>query len=356
MRAGPPDHVIRNGVGYEVIVDSYLAGELLAEGIPVGGGTYSADSGSEVIEKAKLAVPSLTHERSWVPGTDSRHPLARYGQELQFTAVTWLGDQTWRTPLGRLLVGDWTEDGGDVDVTLAGLLQRVKGDRLPRPTVPRKDGTLVSELRRLMLAGIPVSVAAGLVDRACPSSFQWEEDRLGGIYDIVDAWPARLLPDGLGGFRLVEDVSESTWSPVFTFNDGDEGTALRIPRTDTRDRAYNHVIARAQSDGEDAPLVQGEAFVSEGKYAVDGPYGRVTAFYSSPVLKTEGQCMSASASLLQKYLMPTNTVKVRAAVDPRIELLDPVEAISGGVTYRGWVLDYTLPLTPGDMDVTVGVL
>lgn len=355
MRSGPPSEILAAGASYRVRVDSYLGGDVLASDIHPSGGSVSVSATTQTLESATLVVPAFADGRSWIPGADTRHPLGRFGQELAFTAIMSAGADTWETPLGRLRIDSWREDGGEVEVRCSGVMARVADARLPRPIVPRKDGTLDSELRRLMVAGIPVDVSPSLGNRSCPASFQWEEDRIGAVYDLIDAWPGRLVPDGLGGVQVLPELVEADWDAVLTYADGEGGTVASAPREDTRERIYNHVIARAQSDTASAVLIQGEAKVTTGAYSVTGPYGDVPRFYSSPTLRTVAQCEAAAASLLAKSLRPSRVVEVVAAVDPRVELYDPASVTFDYVRHSGWILGYTLPLVPGDMSLTVSI-
>ncbi len=98
---------------------------------------------------------------------------------------------------------DLADDESTVKVTAKGLLQIPADDDFAAPEQPRPAGTFASEFRRLMSAGIGVSIDPALVDRACPGGFVWEQDRLTALYDLADAWPARILTgaDGIVNVR-----------------------------------------------------------------------------------------------------------------------------------------------------------
>lgn len=355
MRNGAPSAVLAAAASYRVRVESYLGADLLASEVPVVGGSYTVDAASKTLESATLVVPAFADGRSWVPGADTRHPLGRFGQELALTAVMSDGLSTWETPLGRVRVDSWNEDGGDVEVRASGIMARVRDARLTVATVPRKDGTLESELRRLIIGGIPVDVDSALVDRSCPSSFQWDVERIDAVYDIADSWPALLVPDGTGGIRLMPEMDNSAWSAALEFSDNEGGTVVAAPRDDTRDGVYNHVVASSQSSEADAAEVSGEAFVTTGAYATSGPYGDVPMFYKSPMLTTDAQCVAAAEAMLVKALRPSRSVTVTTPVDPRVELFDGASVTFDYAEHHGWITGYTMPLVPGDMQITVSV-
>jgi hypothetical protein len=142
---------------------------------------------------------------------------------------------------------------------------------------------------------------------------------------------------------------------VLTFTDGVAGTVVSAPRSDTRAESYNAVVARATSSDANLPAIQAHAQVLSGPMAVTGPYGPVRRFYSSPLLETYAQCVDAAKSLLVTSVLPSRTIVITHAADPRIELYDPVRAIRDGVAYDGYVIAYTLPLTVGDGEATTTI-
>lgn len=354
MRSGAPTEIQAAAVGYRVSADSFLGGTTLASDVRPTGGSYRWDTTTEVVESADLTFATVHQGRNWIPGSDTQAPLANYGQELALTALMHLGDDRWFTPLGRVVLHDWKDAGAGVEVKAYGVLHRVAEDRFAVPQVPRKGGTLASEFRRLMPSGIPVDIDAALVDRACPTSFEWDEDRLSALYDIADAWPALIVPDGLGGVRLVPPLPDMP-VPTMTFTDGEGGTVASAPRSDTRSGRYNRVVARAQSSDPNAAPIRGVAEVTSGPFDINGAYGAVTRYYASPALETKAQCISAAQSILARSMRPARTIEVAAAVDPRVAPYEPVEVIRGGIRYLGYVIGATFPARVGNMRLTVSI-
>lgn len=364
MRFGPPDHVLASSAEWIPRVSSWQGTELRAADIPVAGGSLRVSRDQQVPEILNLQVPEHADGFNWVPLTSTEHPLARYGQQLSVEIHVSDGytQDPWVTRLGSFPIQDWNnDDEGIVSVTGFGVLQLAADDRLPEATSPEPDGTLASEFRRLMPAGVPVDIDETLVDRAAPRSFVWDEDRLAALYEITDSWPARILADGEGGVRVLPVIS-SRAEPVIMFSDGDEGTVVKAPRSDTRDKAYNAVVARGTGQGPDAPPIQAEAKVTEGPMSVDGPYGVVRRFYASPLITTRGEALAAARSILSAAVIPARSITVHCAPDPRVDIDDPVAVVRfAGTprqrTYYGYVHSYTLPLTVGGglMQIEVGI-
>lgn len=347
MRPGPSSTVLAAAASWECKVSSWLGGVVLADSIPATGRAAWTVT-QQVPEALDLRVPRFSvedgREVDWRPSSPDS-PLARFGQVLDVT-ITAAGIDA---RLGRYLITDWKDLGGVIQVSAVGVLQLAADDRLPAPMAPRDGGTLKSETQRLLPSTIAAQFAAGLVDRACPKAMEWPEDRLGALYEIADAWPARLRTDSWGQVQFLAPLPADA-VPVLSVTDGEGGTVVSAPTSDSRDRGYNRVVARSSADGVDA---QGIAEVTSGPMSVTGPYGVVTRFFASPLLLTEAQCIAAAQSLLADAVRPTRTLQIEMAPDARIELDDAVEAITekGEPTQSrdwGYVTGVDLPLTVSD--------
>lgn len=334
---------------------------LLAGDVPVARGRVTAQVSQEVPERLSLTVPAETvvdgRSFSWRPGADPEHPLARYGQELQVSIVvsSAAGPEEWETRVGRFLVTDWSDgDDGAIEVVAEGRLRRVKDALLTSPTQPAPGSTLVSEARRLLPVGVSAAFDPALVDRACPAGMAWSDSRLDALQEIADAWPALLRTDEWGQviFRApLPDVPV----PVLTLRDGERGTVQTVARSDTRDGAYNQVVAESSAAGvEDVQAVESQ---TSGPMSVSGEYGPVTKKWSSPLIANRTQAQRSAQTMLANSLLPATSVPVTCAPDPRIDLDDAVEVVRDGERIWGWVTGYDLPLTvdDGDMRVDVGV-
>jgi hypothetical protein len=357
MRSGPPDEVLSGSCSWSCTVSSSLGGVLLSSSIPLARGRVTATVGQAVPERLTLTVPRFTPDIDWRPGSDSSHPLARYGQELTVTITVGssVSSDSWDTRIGRFLITDWDDDDeGNISVTGAGLLRRVQDDKLTAPIQPRVGGTLVSEARRLLPLGVSATFDAALVDRGCPASMSWSEDRLDALQEIADAWPALLRTDAWGQVWFKAPLP-AVPTPVLTLTDGARGTVMTVPRGDTRTSAFNRVVARSSAVGTED--VQAVVDQSSGPLSTTGPYGVVTKVWSSPLLGSVGTAYAAGATMLANNLRPAQTLAVTHAPDPRIDLDDPVSVIRDGLPTWGWVLGYDLPLTVADgaMRTDVGV-
>jgi hypothetical protein len=362
MRDGPSSVTLAGAVGWAPVVSSWLDGRVLADSVPILSGRLSAVASQAVPERLTLTVPEWSDGRSWDPAGDPKHPLAEYGQSLQAAIVVRTSQTESFTRLGVFQVHAPNHDdlGRTVDIEARGPLQRVCEPKFPVPESPRASGTLGSEFRRLMPPGIPVYIDPSLVDRACPASFQWSQDRRAALGDIADAWPARIVTDQWGTVALMAPLADVP-VPVLTFTDGEGGTVVSAPRGSTREGRPNQVVATGSSvDSTALDPVRAVAEIDAGPMAVtsDGSgYGTVTFCYSSPLLESTAQARAAARTVLARESAASVVRTVHAAPDPRVELGDAVAVVRGGVTEWGYVVAYELPLTAdgGAMRIDVGI-
>jgi len=182
----------------------------------------------------------------------------------------------------------------------------------------------------------------------------WSDSRLAALQEIADAWPALLRTDEWGQVAFRAPLPALP-SPVLTLTDGERGTVVGVGRSDTRDGAFNQVVARSSASGVED--VQAVASQVTGPMAVAGDYGPVTRIWSSPLITTRTQAQRSAQTMLASSLLPATSVPVTCAPDPRIDLDDAVEVWRDGERFWGWVTGYDLPLTvsDGEMRIDLGV-
>lgn len=363
MRTDTPSaEVLSGAAGWRPVVRSRLDGRVLADSVPVLNGRAVAIGDAEVPERLTFTVPEWDHGVSWVPET-AEHPLGKYGQTLEVllevTAPT--SRITTQTRIGMFRINEWSfDDEGNVQVTAFGPLHRCKEALFRSPEVPRPGGTFASEFRRLMVPGVSVYIDPALVNRPIPQSFVWESNRLAALYEIADAWPARIRTDQYGQVRVLP-VLPAIPTPVLHLTDGLNGTLIRAPRSDTRENVHNVVVG--VSSATDSPARESIRAVAEqtsGPMAVtrDGRgYGEVVRQVSSPLADTPGRVAAMANTVLANEMRRAEVRSVTCAPDPRYELDDPIALARDGRTDWGWVVGYELPLTVGGgpMRLDVGI-
>lgn len=353
-----PASLFQGAYTYAGRVDSWLGSRWLGR-VPVAGGSVSFTTGQQVQGSLSLTVPRVgsasedQDERDWTP-IDAESPLACCGQVLHvaITVTSLVTAHSWTLPAGRFLITATDVAADRVSVTGKSLLHRLEEDRFVSPMVPRSGGTLASEARRVLAGYAGLVVHRDLTDRRCPSSMTWGESRIDALYEIADAWPARLREGRDGLIRLLPPLPDLTSAPERVLTDGEGGTVVGIKRASTRDKRYNRVVARSQATGEDGqPSLQAVADQTTGPLRVDGPYGVVTRFFSSPLITSYSGAAATASSLLATSVRGQSTIPLDLAPDPTLFLDDAVtirsQDIAGAAPVELWgrISALDLPLT-----------
>lgn len=330
---------------WEIRAESWLAGVLLHDDIPIDTASEVSDRTSSVPERLTFTVPREVDGFNWSPEDDEAHPLAPYGQRVRLLLGVEIARGTieW-TQRGEYLISSAEPDGDLVRVTALGLLALVEEARLVSPFQP--SGTLKSVLRKLIEPALTVIFDPALTDRSVPSGVNYDEDRLGAVNELLAAWPAEMRMDGNGFLRVFPSVTPTVGQSVLIL----QADFIDYQGNVSRGGVVNCVVARGTAS--DGAQVQGVAYNYTGPHRINGPFNAlpVPEFFASPLLTTVTQCRAAANTRLarikreQRRPIKVNTPPVtflqiadvvraaRTEADPL--MLCTVEAIS-------------LPLTPG---------
>jgi hypothetical protein len=288
-------------------VESWRNGVLLAADVPCVTGTEEVDRSLRVPERVTFTVPREDRGDTWAPGDDPAHPLAANGQTLRvklgvglaFGSIEWF-------QRGRFLIRSAEPNGDTVNVEAVGMLSWVDEARLVSPYQP--SGTFASTLRGLVEPALTVAFSTALVDRSVPTGASYDEDRLGAVLELLDAWAADAVVDTEGVLQVVP--AAQTLTPVLALTDGAGGTVINTSGSSTRDGAYNAVVARGTAP--DGGQVQGVAYdtsTSSPKY-YGGPFNPlpVPMFFASPLLTSSYEASLAAATILARIQRQTGTL------------------------------------------------
>lgn len=336
-----------------VTCSAWLGGALVANAVPVLSGDLVENADQAVAESVTFRVPRRDPATGaeWLPDRPDA-ALAPFGQRVRLsrTMPRQGGDHV--VGLGWYRLQDWNRDGDEVEVEAAGLLAVVEGARLLAPTAPPAGATFRSEFVRLVEGLLPVVVSAALVDRAVPTSFAWDEDRLGALLDLAAAWPARVYVDPDGVLRVDPPLDPAAPADVtLVEGDPDLGVILSPSEGGTRDGVANAVVARGEQTDDPARLpVQAIAYLTDPAHPArwGGPFGPQPAFYASPLLTTEAQCLAAAQTRLAALSVRANTLNLTCVPDARLSAVlgsrVDVQRTSGALV-RGRVIGVKFPLT-----------
>lgn len=341
-----PSDALSSAFSWEARVDSWLGQTWLGR-VPVKAGSVTWTTSQQVQGTLSLTVPRIgavsqdEGARDWTPlAPDS--PLAAMGQVLhvQVTVASLVSTDRWDIPLGRFLITQWEVGATDIRITGKSLFQRLEDDRLTSPTVPYSGGTLASELRRLVGGHMGVIVSDALTNRPCPS-MSWGESRIDAIYEIADAWPARLREGPDGVLYVLPPVPALTERPETTLTDGEAGTVIGVTRQGSRAGIFNRIVARGQEQ-DDAGQPRFQAIIDQttGPLRTSGPYGIVTKFFSSPLITSKQAALNSATTMLATSVRQKTTVPVTHTPNPTLTLDTPVELITanidGAATITQW--------------------
>ncbi|SOD80163.1 hypothetical protein SAMN06272781_6899 [Streptomyces sp. 1222.2] len=335
-----------------VRAESWLAGELLADDIPIAGGGEDRDTSLAVPERVTLTVPRRDRGVEWDPISPD-HPLAAFGQQLRISYGVDVGGSTEWIDRGWFLTSSAETDGDTVNVQLEGLLSLIDEAKLVAPFQP--SGTLASTVRSLVEPALTVEFDGTLIDRSVPVGMQWDEDRMGALSEVLDAWPAvpRVTEDG---FLRIEPLDD-TGDPVLAITDGAGGTVVRWQGASSRDGAFTVVVARGENS--DGDQIQGVAYDRSGNSPLraDGPFSPlpVPYIFSSPLLTTVAQCRAAATATLTR-LRRTASRRLTVTMVPHPGLItgDVISVTGAGLTNQPCMIEkQALPYSPDTMTLTV---
>ncbi|MFJ9114487.1 hypothetical protein ACIRJO_02945 [Streptomyces sp. NPDC102394] len=352
--------VVQRSFTMSVRAESWLDGQLLADGIPIADGSESRDRSLAIPETVSLTVPRRDRGYDWDPGTDPEHPLAAYGQMLRIDYGIDVGGQYEWINRGWFLITDSSTSGDTVTVNCAGLLSLIDEAKLVSPFQPSSTDTLASVIRGLVEPALTCSFDGSLTDRAVPLGLQWDSDRLGAVTDVLNSWGAEgtVTEDG---YLYLQAVSDSG-SPVLSLTDDGSSTSTVVQweGSSSRDGAFNVVVA--QGEDSSGNQITGVAYdgVGDSPYRYGGPFNPlpVPYFYQSSLLTTVDQCRTAARSqmtLLRRQAF--RRLAVTMVPHPGLVTGDIVSVTGAGLTNAPCAIEsLSLPYAPGSQSLTVRVL
>ncbi|MDG4790368.1 DUF5047 domain-containing protein [Micromonospora sp. WMMD1102] len=320
--------VLTRSYRMHLAVESWLGDELLSDAVPVDSGGEETDRTSNVPERVTLTVPRRYRGESWTP-IAADHPLAANGQRLRVQlGIELAGGTVEWFQRGWFLIEESAVDGDSVSVEAVGLLALIDEARLVTPYQP--SGTFVSTLRGLVEPALTVVVDPALTDRSVPSGLNFDDDRLGAVMELLDAWPADAMVTPDGYLSVVPAVQSQ--DSVLLITDLAGGTIIEATGGSSRDGAASVVVARGTAS--DGGQVQGVAYAQSGPTRISGPFNPlpVPFYYESPLLTTAGQCSSAAATILARRMRET-------AVELNVEMV-PHPGLQAGDTVRVSTVDH----------------
>lgn len=338
-------------------VEAWRGAELLAASVPVAEGSEDVDRSAEIPERVTLSVPRTDRGESWDPTGDPNHPLAPFGQQLRCSIGVELGSGRveW-VKRGTFVVQRVDTEGDRVTVAATGLLTLIREARFVLPFQPT--GTFKSTLLDLIEPALTAVIDPALTDRSVPGSMQWDEDRLGSLWELLDAWPAAARMSG-DGFLIVEPQEDPS-SPAVALSDAAGGTVVASSGSGTREGAFTCVVARGEAV--DGAVPQGVAYDTDPSSPLEygGPFNAlpVPYYFASPLLTTVDQCRdAATATLARLRRQAAKVYDVTTVPHPGLEVGDGVSLTAGSLVDQLCVIEsLSTPYSPGAQTMKVRAL
>lgn len=325
---------VQHGSASLVEVTSWYAGQRLAT-VPVVSASWSVIDSCDAQTGGTLAfdVPA----KGWKP-TRPEDPLAGCGQLLRLR----IGQRTGRTvewvPAGVFQARPATLNGDVLHVEGVTALKVAEESRLigPMTFAGRTRGWAV---RRLLQGIAPVRVA--VADEAMPA-WTCEQDRLAGLVQITDAWPARMMVDDLGTVVVAPVFNDdSPGSPLITVTDGPGGTLVDVQPAEATGNRYNaYRVTSVPEDGSSEPVSETWQLPT-GPFRWGGPFGYQPSFFESPLLpRDRAKLRSVARAMTLRAQRRMDAYTVTAAPDARMQAGDVVRVKSSadGLDFIGRAL------------------
>ena len=219
----------------------------------------------------------------------------------------------------------WVSGGATIPVQADDLTTIAVADRLLSAESPKAGATVLSEVRRLLNGIMPVTVAAGVTDRAVATTTVYERERMDAVEDLLKSISCthRMTGDG-----QLEVYPAAVAAPVWEIAGGDDGVMISVRRSQSSSALYNAAVAIGATP--DGRQLVARAFELSGPLRWEGPHWRRTYFQdSSGILTTQSAVEAAVKSVLAGQLRG-RTVDLQVTCLPHPGL-QPGDAVSVSV-------------------------
>lgn len=338
-------------VGDRVVATVWYGGQVVVPDLPASRWSLTADADAQVQQSISLDVTDVDGTLSpWAVddplgvGGAKIHLSYRFGGlgepvDLGRFRIT-ASDPVQRWRKYDLPTGDqeirWVSGGATIPVKGDDLTQFAKAARFLGPESPKAGATVLSEVRRLLAGIMGVQVAAGVVDKAVPTTVIYETERMDAIDDLVDriGCAYRMTGDG-----LLEIYPAARTAPVWEVAGGDGGALITIQQSQSVDGLYNAAVVEGQAeDGRPLSAIRTEA---TGPLRWNGPHWQMPVFQSSTgLLKTQAAVNAAAETLLSNRIKSrTVTLNVECLPHPGLQVGDWVRVVTPTVSGNQYPLD-----------------
>lgn len=323
-------------------------GDVLAYGVPVFGGSISANISHRVTRSGTFTVGP----QFW-PADDASGLLTPVRTVARVRAGIRYGDgstEMFPVIVGR--VGDLTRNAnGQVTARVDDLAADVVGFRFEQPRAS-DNVQITAQIRRLITEAVPAAVFGtdDVTDAPTPR-LVWDEDRGDALDKLAEAVAGRWYALGDGSF-VTRQYPYDVGVPVQEVRDGPGGLLVSAAPSLTRDGAANSVtVVVERFDGGEPFRVTVRDTGATSPTRFDGPFGRVSRIIKVQTPLTEGQALQFARAQLTASTALLSQWSVAMVPDYTLEPGDTVRTRSRGVRSVQLIDSITYPLGPGTMNL-----
>lgn len=333
--------------GERLIAHVWYAGAVVAPDVDLSSWSISTDGGRQVRTQTDLTVTDADGTLApW--GVDD--PLGVGGSLVQLVYAltpTETVDMGWYRIGSSAPVENWTlarirepgtgvetrqvwvSGGAQIPIQADDLTAVAVADRLLAPESPAAGATVISEVRRLLTGIMPVTVAAGVTDRAASTTMVLERERMDAVEDLLTSIDCTHRMTGDGQLQI---LPIAPGAPVWEVAGGDDGVLISVRRSQSASGLYNAAISEGATP--DGLQLIGRAFETTGPLRWEGPHWRRPIFHSATgMLTTQAMVDADAATLLRTRLGGrTVTLEVTCLPHPGLQSGDRVTVLPPTVT------------------------
>lgn len=324
-------------------------GTLLAEDLPILGGSVSAQLTSRVTRSASFSM-----SREWLPATaddvmSPSHAIVQIEAGIRYPDGT---PEMFPVFTGRVYSARLGSDGS-VTFRADDLAADVVVADFEQPFASQQGASTVAEVRRIISLAYPYAVfGPDDVDDAPVPRLVWDDDRGRALDDLAAVAEARWFTLGNGNF-VVRRLDYEALNVVSDLRDGPGGTLLGADVEITADGVYNSVVVLGDRLDGDSPIRAVERLDNAvSAYRFAGPFGQRVRKIRLQTATTPFEAQRAARSRLAADSALVRQWSMQCVPDHRLEPGDVVTTTSRGLRDTQVIDSITYPLFP-DEDMTL---
>lgn len=355
---------------YGSLSDGYFEFTCWYDGIPVledlphSNWSQTFSGGEQVSGSTKVNIPDASGELApW--GVDE--PLGVGGSLLQTRLVldsvaVQLGWQritdsatteVWRTSKKKDL---WIPDGAEISITSSDLTVMVAGAKFVSPESPLSGSTCVSEIRRLLLGIMDVTITEDVKDITIPPTLTYKDERMDAVEDLISALGCSYRVTGTGQLEVYKPNKTSVW----TVQGGQfNSTLVNVTRSQSISNLKNLIVARTTLQG--GQELQAADAMTSGPLSTTGPHGLWPEFVSADFALNQFDMQEAAHNALEANMASLSVdIPLTTVFHPGLELGDWITVMMPLTTGKEYPLpgrvtsiSYAGKRIPASMEITL---